>query len=150
MLANVSEKPFREENRIVAAYFIVAIIALALGVLLGLFQALEHAGINLYPPLSPILKSYYQGLTLHGVLNVLVWTTFFICGFLTFVTVHHLKRPLASLRLGWFTFWMVSSSPLGLPSVPRGSMPSSPPSGPPWAPAVTRWMLPWWRRWDRG
>ncbi len=108
MSAIASVQPFRNENRLTTAYFIVALIALSIGLLMGLFQGLEHAGINLYPALSPIIKSYYQGLTLHGVLNVLVWTTFFICGFLTFVTVHRLNRPLADLRLGWFTFGLMT------------------------------------------
>ena len=42
-----------------------------------------------------MLQSYYQGLTLHGVLNALVWTTFFIVGFTTFTTVKGLRRPLS-------------------------------------------------------
>jgi len=108
MSATATAQPFRSENRLTTAYFVIALIALSIGLLMGLFQGLEHAGINLYPLLSPIIKSYYQGLTLHGVLNVLVWTTFFICGFLTFVTVHRLNRPLANLRLGWLTFWLMT------------------------------------------
>ena len=47
-----------------------------------------------YPYLRPIFKSYYQGLTLHGVLNALVWTTFFITGFFTLTMIYGLKRPL--------------------------------------------------------
>jgi cytochrome c oxidase subunit 1 len=74
---------------------------------MGLFQALEHAGVNLYPHLSPFVQSYYHGLTMHGVLNVLVFTTFFISGFLPFVTVHSLQRSLASRRLTWGTFWLM-------------------------------------------
>ncbi|HEU4367762.1 MAG TPA: cbb3-type cytochrome c oxidase subunit I, partial [Methylomirabilota bacterium] len=73
----------------------------------GLAQALEHAGINIYPALAPAVQSYYHGLTVHGVLNVLVWTTFFICGFLPFITVEALGTPLASGRLGWVTFWLM-------------------------------------------
>ncbi len=34
-----------------------------------------------------LFKSYYQGLTIHGVLNALVWTTVFITGFLTWTTI---------------------------------------------------------------
>src|SRR5438046_826479 len=75
----------------------IGIGALTIGLALGVMQGLEHAGINLYPYL-PALKSYYQGLTIHGVLNALVWTTFFICGFFTFATVRSLNRP---LRYPW-------------------------------------------------
>jgi hypothetical protein len=46
------------------------------GVSLGFLQALEYAGIDLYPWVSFLIKSYYHGLSLNGVLNMLVWTTF--------------------------------------------------------------------------
>ena len=94
-------------GRLTAAYLAVALVALLGGVLTGLAQALEHAGINVYPALAPVVQSYYHGLSLHGVLNVLVWTTFFICGFLPFIAVEALGRPLASARLGWATFWLM-------------------------------------------
>ena len=102
-----SEERFQSEYGVTRAYLIVALAALFIGVVLGLFQALDHAGINLYPRLTPLIQSYYQGLTLHGVLNVLVWTTFFISGFLPFIMVHSLERPLASPRLAWATFWLM-------------------------------------------
>ncbi len=76
----------------------IGIGALTIGLLLGVLQGLEHAGLNLYSYLQPVIKTYYQGLTLHGVLNALVWTTFFICGFFTFVVVRSLQRP---LRYPW-------------------------------------------------
>jgi cytochrome c oxidase subunit 1 len=94
-------------GRLASANLAVALLALLGGVLTGLAQALEHAGINIYPALAPAVQSYYHGLSLHGVLNVLVWTTFFICGFLPFITVEALGTPLASPRLGWVTFWLM-------------------------------------------
>src|SRR5215813_11714669 len=69
---------FGPEQRLTGAYLAIALLALFVGVVTGLFQALSHAGINLYPQLTPVVASYYQGLTLHGVMNALVWTTFFI------------------------------------------------------------------------
>jgi cytochrome c oxidase subunit 1 len=98
---------FTSENRLAGEFLTVALIALFGGVLIGLFQALEHAGMNLYPWLAPVIKSYYHGLTVHGVLNVLVWTTFFICGFLPLVTARALGRPLASRPLARATFWLM-------------------------------------------
>ncbi len=95
------------ENRLTAAYMVVALVSLLGGVVTGLFQALEYAGIDLYPHLTPVVESYYHGLSIHGVLNVLVWTTFFICGFLQFLTARALREPLASRRLGWVTFWLM-------------------------------------------
>ncbi|MBX3011770.1 MAG: cbb3-type cytochrome c oxidase subunit I [Caldilineaceae bacterium] len=76
----------------------IGIGALTLGLFLGVLQGLEHAGFDFYSYLEPVIKSYYQGLSIHGVLNALVWTTFFICGFFTFSTVRSLNRP---LRYPW-------------------------------------------------
>ncbi|MBI3990445.1 MAG: cbb3-type cytochrome c oxidase subunit I [candidate division NC10 bacterium] len=105
------------ENRLTGAYLVVALVALFGGVLTGLFQALEHAGLDLYPWLTPFIQSYYHGLSLHGVLNVLVWTTFFICGFLPFVTAQALGLPLKSRPLGWVTFWLMTGG-LVLAAIP--------------------------------
>src|SRR5499426_4743877 len=90
---------FGLEQRLAGAYLAIALVALFVGVVTGLFQALSHAGINLYPQLTPVVASYYQGLTFHGVMNALVWTTFFICGFLQFMATRALGMPLASRRL---------------------------------------------------
>ena len=104
-------------TRLTGAYLTVALVALFGGMVTGLPQALDHAKINLYPWVTPLIKSYYHGLTVHGVLNVLVWTTFFICGFLPYVTARALERPLALPRLGWFTFWLMTGG-LALAAVP--------------------------------
>ncbi len=79
----------------------IAIVALGIGALIGILQGLEHAGLDLYPYLDPVIKTYYQGLSLHGVLNALVWTTFFICGYLTYATVKSLNRPLRYPWIQW-------------------------------------------------
>ena len=81
-------------NRLTGWNIWVGIGALTIGLWLGVLQGLEHAGVNLYQYLAPGLQTYYQGLTIHGVLNALVWTTFFICGYFTFTVVNSLKRPL--------------------------------------------------------
>ena len=49
---------------------------LAVGVILGLGQALNYAHVNLEQH-YPVIKSYYQGLTIHGVFNALVLTSAF-------------------------------------------------------------------------
>ena len=105
------------EDRLTAAYLVVALVSLFVGVSLGIFQALEHAGINLYPWLLPIIKSYYHGLSLHGVLNVLVFTTFFISGFLQFITARSLRMPLWNRGLAWATFCLMTGG-LILAAVP--------------------------------
>jgi len=95
------------EERLAAANVIVALVALFGGVVTGLFQALEYAGVEIYPTLAPVIHSHYHSVTMHGVLNVLVFTTFFICGFLPFIFSRSLQAPLASPRLGWVTFWLM-------------------------------------------
>jgi cytochrome c oxidase subunit I len=72
----------------------------------GLLQALEHAGVA-FPASDWLFRSYYHSVSVHGVLNALVWTTFFICGFLQFIDTRALGRPLASRRLAWGTFWFM-------------------------------------------
>lgn len=104
-------------NRLAGAYVLVALVALFGGVATGLLQALEYTGVDLYPYLAPVVQSYYHGLSIHGVLNVLVWTTFFICGFLQFITVRALGVPLAGRLLAWATFWIMTGG-LVLAAVP--------------------------------
>ncbi|ACZ39269.1 cbb3-type cytochrome c oxidase subunit I [Sphaerobacter thermophilus] len=97
----------RTIHRLTAAFIAVAIVALAIANVPALFQAFDRAGINLYPYARPVIRTYYQGLTIHGVMNVLVWTIFFLSRFFSFVTVYALGRPLASMRLGWAAFWIM-------------------------------------------
>ncbi|MEM7130305.1 MAG: cbb3-type cytochrome c oxidase subunit I [Chloroflexota bacterium] len=86
----------------------IGMMALSVGILLGILQGLEHAGLNLYPYIEPAIKSYYHGLSLHGVLNALVWTTFFIVGFFTFALVRSLNRPLRYPTLNIAAFWLMA------------------------------------------
>src|SRR5262244_1416034 len=108
---------FGPEERLPGAYLVIALLALFVGVVTGLFQALSHAGINLYPQLTPVVASYYQGLTLHGVLNALVWTTFFICGFLQFMATRAFGMPLAHHGLAWATYGLMTGG-LVLAAIP--------------------------------
>src|SRR5438552_15049247 len=107
-----NEHTSRTEYRLTGAYLVIALVALFVGVVTGLFQALSHAGVNLYPQLTPVVASYYQGLTVHGVMNVLVWTTFFICGFLQFIATRALGLPLASPALAWGTYGLMTGGVL--------------------------------------
>jgi Heme/copper-type cytochrome/quinol oxidases, subunit 1 len=101
---------FATEYRLTGLNLLIAFIALAIGGLFGVMQALQYNGIDLYKPIAPVLRGgYYQGLALHGVLNVLVFTTFFIIGWLTFVTSRSLGIPLASRALGWTTFGVMTA-----------------------------------------
>ena len=99
---------FATEKKIVGWHVVLALVALAIGSLFGPLQALEHMGFNLYPSLQAVgLQSYYQGLTLHGVLNALVWTTFFITGFMMYSMVKTLNFPLTTPKLSWAGFFIM-------------------------------------------
>lgn len=98
----------RGEKRFIGYHLIFAIVALAIGIQFGPLQGLEHAGVDWYPSLDFLFKGgYYQGLTLHGVLNALIWTTFFITGFLTLAVIRGLERPLKYPLLNQIGFWMM-------------------------------------------
>lgn len=77
--------------------FYAGLIALAVGGLVGLLQAVERIDIDLYGAFG--LQNYYQGLTLHGVLLALVFTFTFSNGFLSLTTMRGFERPLASTLL---------------------------------------------------
>ncbi len=65
--------------------------ALAVGVINGLGQALNYAGIDILR-FFPGMRTYYQGLTVHGVFNALVFTFSFSNGFLLLTTARGLGR----------------------------------------------------------
>ncbi len=98
--------PVRSERRVTFAFLITGLIALLVGALLGPLQAMNYAGIDLFQHL-PFLQSYYQGLTLHGVLNALVFTTFFNAGILLYFPSRELKVPL-NLPFVWATYFVMT------------------------------------------
>lgn len=86
-------------------YIVTGFIALFIGVMIGPLQALNYADVNLYnlPILRNIVKSYYQGLTLHGVLNALVFTQFFISGWMFYLPMRDMNvKP--NMKFAWGTY----------------------------------------------
>lgn len=93
-------------KRLVMAFILVGFAHLAIGILMGFIQGLSYMNIDLFPMLGGLLDNYYQALSIHGTFNVLLFTTFFILGFLTLATVKGLRRPLKSLGLLKVNFWV--------------------------------------------
>ncbi|MGB1285214.1 MAG: cbb3-type cytochrome c oxidase subunit I [Aggregatilineales bacterium] len=94
------------ERALIGAHLLVAFAALSIGIFLGPFQTFRRA-----PAMQmeiPIFSYYYQALTLHGILNALVFTTFFIMGISYFVTQRSLERPLRSIPAAWLSFVMMA------------------------------------------
>lgn len=91
------------EAKLTKSYMIVAFIALFIGGFLGLTQGLERAGVIGLPSWF----NYYQVLTAHGVLLVLVLTAFFTIGYFYAGLAHTLGGLLPKVRkMGWISFWM--------------------------------------------
>jgi len=94
---------FPEEAKLVRWHFGVGFVALALGGLFGLVQALYRTGY--FRDALPIdAAQYYTVLTGHGVLLALVFTTFLICGLFVWAVTRSLDRPLAHTRVAWAGF----------------------------------------------
>jgi cytochrome c oxidase subunit I len=76
----------------------IAIVAMFAGVAHGFAQAMSYGGVNVLKDF-PGLRSYYQGLTVHGVANALVLTFAFSNGFLPMMTARAVGRPLNTALL---------------------------------------------------
>jgi len=93
----------REQRRLLRWTLYIGYFALGAGVAHGLAQALSYAGIDILQ-YFPALRSYYQGLTAHGVANALFFTFSFGNAFLPLLTSRALSRPL-NRWLTHGTFW---------------------------------------------
>lgn len=92
-----------EDAKITKVYMIVAFSALLLGGILGMLQGFNRAGFLSLPNWF----NYYQVLTAHGVLLVLVLTAFFTLGYFYAALSHTLGGLLAKVRkMAWVGFWM--------------------------------------------
>lgn len=81
--------------------------ALTAGIFHGLAQALSYANVDILR-YFPALKSYYQGLTAHGVANALIFTFSFSNGFLPLMTARALSRKLTPWLL-WGSFGLLAA-----------------------------------------
>ncbi|WEK54882.1 MAG: b(o/a)3-type cytochrome-c oxidase subunit 1 [Candidatus Cohnella colombiensis] len=96
----------RKDGGLVLAHILFAFGALLIGGIAGLLQGLVKGGtITL-----PANIGYYEVLTAHGVLMALIFTTFFIIGFLYSGLSHTLGGSLLPLvrKLGWAGFIVMS------------------------------------------
>jgi len=114
------------EAKLVRWHFGVGFVALALGGLFGLVQALYRTGY--FRSALPINASeYYTVLTGHGVLLALVFTTFLICGFFVWAVTRSLDRQLAHQRVAWAGFLaMLVGTVLAAVTILNGFAPALP------------------------
>ncbi len=81
------------QRRLISLTIYLGFAALGVGVLNGLAQALNYADIDVFK-YYPGMRTYYQGLTVHGVFNVIILTFAFGNGFVSLTTARGLNRPL--------------------------------------------------------
>jgi cytochrome c oxidase subunit 1 len=98
----VDDFPF--EAKIVRRCFAAAFVALGIGGLFGLIQALHRTDLFRFIPST----DYYTLLTVHGVLLALVFTIFFLAGMFTWAVTRSLDRPLGNKRLTQSWYWLMS------------------------------------------
>lgn len=79
----------------------IPMVLLVLGIYNGLMQTLFRSGI--IEANSVLNITYYQGLTLHGVINAVVFTTFFAVGFGNGVIAYYLNKTLKH-SINWLSF----------------------------------------------
>ena len=105
-LSNSTFKFDRRDTSLIMAHLYVGFIAILLGGLAGLLQVLQKAG---YIQL-PSWIGYYQLLTVHGVLLALVFTTFFIIGYLYSGVAKTIGGVLSkgARTVGWWGFWLMT------------------------------------------
>ncbi|MGM8214610.1 cbb3-type cytochrome c oxidase subunit I [Bacillaceae bacterium W0354] len=92
----------KEDSKLSKSYMIVSFLALLVGGFLGLAQGMNRAGLFELPSWF----NYYQTLTSHGILLVLIFTTTFVVGYLYAGMSYTLGGLLPKVRkMGWIAFW---------------------------------------------
>lgn len=95
------------ERWLIGAHVLIALLALSPGILMGPFQTFQRSPgfMALFPDWEiPLFKNYYNALTVHGVMNALFFTTFFIMGLSYYLTQRSLQRPLKYMPMAWASF----------------------------------------------
>ncbi len=100
----------RSERNMIGAHIVMSLIALTFGIFMGPFQAFHRSPAFMASFAEfqiPVFSYYYQAVTVHGVMNALFFTTFFIIGFTYYVTQRSLQRAIKSVFLGWLGFGLM-------------------------------------------
>ncbi len=91
----------KSSRRVLITMLSIPMLLLIIGVLQGLLQLLHRAG---YIRATSFLGiEYYQGLTLHGVINAIVFTTFFAVAFGYVLLAYYLRKRIPLVWL-WASF----------------------------------------------
>jgi len=91
-------------KRMILIEIIFPIVLLILGIYHGLMQVLYRSGMIHRSQFLGL--DYFQGLTLHGVVNAIVFTTFFAVAFGYAIIRYYLRRPL-NMKVAWLSFGLM-------------------------------------------
>jgi len=91
-------------RKMILIEIIFPMVLLILGIYHGLMQVLYRAGMIRSSQFLGL--SYFQGLTLHGVVNAIVFTTFFAVAFGYAIIRYYLGRPL-NMKVAWLSFTLM-------------------------------------------
>src|SRR6185369_1140548 len=91
-------------RRIILFEIAFPMLLLILGIATGLLQVLYRAGVIRSRSFLGI--EYYQGLTLHGAINAVVFTTFFAVAFGHAIMRFYTGKPLISSG-AWTSMWLM-------------------------------------------
>ncbi|HRP86941.1 MAG TPA: cbb3-type cytochrome c oxidase subunit I, partial [Gammaproteobacteria bacterium] len=90
----------KSAENLIKANAVAAVVFLMVGGLLGLFVALTR-----WPAVQILdAQMFYQVLTGHGIVTLLVWIIFFEIALLYFCAAVLLRSRLATPRIGWLAF----------------------------------------------
>jgi cytochrome c oxidase subunit 1 len=96
-------------RKMILLEIVFPILLLVLGIYHGLMQVLYRSGVIRQTKVLGL--EYYQGLTLHGVINAIVFTTFFAVAFGYAVVRFYLGRPLC-MKVAWLSFALMVAGTL--------------------------------------
>ncbi len=96
-------------KRMILIEIIFPIALLILGIYHGLMQVLYRAGMIHRSQFLGL--DYFQGLTLHGVVNAIVFTTFFAVAFGYAIIRYYLGKPL-NMNVAWLSFGLMVAGTL--------------------------------------
>lgn len=91
-------------KRIIFLELAIPVAMLTIGVYHGLMQTVYRAGVLKQASFAKL--DYYQGLTLHGVINAIVLTTFFAVAFGHVTMAFYFKKE-PNKKLMWLSFWLM-------------------------------------------
>src|SRR5437763_14616829 len=83
----------------------IPIALLTIGIYHGLMQTVYRSGLIHQSSFAHL--DYYQGLTLHGVINAIVLTTFFAVAFGHATITFYLKKEPNKI-VSWISFWLMT------------------------------------------